>query len=190
MKSANVPLASSLVLRRFVLLSLGVLLFGLGQFEQPIFAVLTQAWQAVFTGLGQAQWDAVTQPGLSTHSLPVALSYRLLYGSLNVVLLYLLLGGQRTLRLVSWCNAGVLGVGTLLIGLGQAAQLPLVSRQGHLLIDLVCSPLFLLLVWALLRLTSKPVAPSTPVLAAGATRLTSCSLPREAATPAATTSAA
>jgi len=53
-------------------------LASLGLFEEEIFAALGQFWHP-----GSAAASAAV-PGFTTHGLPVAMSYRLLYAVLNV----------------------------------------------------------------------------------------------------------
>jgi hypothetical protein len=127
--------------RRWLLLGLGLLLFALGQFQDTIFAALTHIWQLVPGGM-----RSVGQ-GLSTHSLPVGISYRVLYCSLCTLILHVLLRGRAT-PLVSIGYVLSLLVSLLLLFAGRYMNLPLANEQGHWLLDLVCSPLPMLLAYA------------------------------------------
>ena len=131
-------------LRRGLLLGLGLLLFALGQFQEAVFSSLTHAWQLVPDALGSAGWLQGQPSSLSTHGLPVGISYRLLYCGLSALILHMLLRGHAT-RLVTAGYAAALLLSLLLLLLGQRMSLPLASEQGHRLLDLICSPLPMLL---------------------------------------------
>jgi hypothetical protein len=134
--------------RRGLLLGLGLLLFALGQFEEAVFAGLTHVWQLVPDALSPADWRQGQPSGLSTHGLPVGISYRLLYCGLSVLVLHVLLRG-RTTRLVAMSYASALLLSWLLLLLGQRMSSILASEQGHRLLDLLCSPLPMLLAYAI-----------------------------------------
>jgi hypothetical protein len=128
--------------RRWLLLGLGLLLFALGQFQDTIFAGLTHIWQLVPGGTRS------TDQGLSTHGLPVGVSYRVLYCSLSTLILHVLLRGRVT-SLVSIGYVLSLLVSLALLLAGRYMSLPLANEQGHRLLDLVCSPLPMLLAYAI-----------------------------------------
>jgi hypothetical protein len=149
--------------RRGLLLGLGLLLFALGQFQDAVFAGLMYAWQLVPGGTKSAG------QGLSTHGLPVGISYRLLYCGLSTLTLHILLHGRAT-RLVAAGYALTLLASMLLLLLGQRMTLPLASEQGHRLLDLICSPLPLLLVYAIIIAGNRTVSSSRPKLLQWQTR--------------------
>lgn len=108
------------------------LLLGLGLFEEEVFAALGRLWHP-----GGAP---AAVPGITTHGLPVAISYRLLYAVLNVALLRVLLRGRYTKAAVVAYAAGyVAGAG--LLWLGQRAGGPIASLTGHRVLDVLSSPL-------------------------------------------------
>jgi len=137
------PLGLSNTPRRVLLGGLGLLLFALGQFEESVFAFLVYLWQRVLPLTGPVSKGALAPDGLSTHGLPVGITYRLLYCGLSVLVLYVLLRGRHT-----WWVVGSYGialtVSMVLLLVGQQAGWALASLQGHQLLDLVCSPLPLL----------------------------------------------
>ncbi len=135
---------------------LGLALFGMGQFDEGVFALLTRAWQDVLSGLGPAQAQWVEPSGLSTHGVLVGLSYRLLYILLSIALLHVLLRGRHT-RAIALGYGLAFGLSLVLLLLGQRAGLPLVSVQGHRLLDLLSSPLALVLLYGLILLR-RPLA--------------------------------
>ena len=115
-------------------------LAGLGLFEEAVFAALGQLWHP-----GRA---AAAVPGLTTHGLPVAVSYRLLYAMLNVALLHVLLRGRYTATAGLGYAAGyAVSVGLLL--LGRQAGLPAAATTAHRLLDLLSSPLPVLFAYPL-----------------------------------------
>lgn len=120
--------------RRLLVAGLVVLLAGLGLFEEAVFAALGHLWHP---GCPAA---AAAVPGLTTHGLPVAISYRLLYAVLNVALLHLLLHGRYTKgALASYAAGYAVSVGLLL--LGRLAGLPTAATTAHRLLDVLSSPL-------------------------------------------------
>jgi hypothetical protein len=133
--------------RRAVLVGLGLLLFAFGQFQNAVFAGLTYMWDAMLNSMGQAESSLPQQGALSTHALPVGICYRLLYCGLSTLLLHVLLRGRST-QLAAAGYAAVLVMSLLLLLLGHRMSLPLASKHGHWLLDLVCSPLPLLLAYA------------------------------------------
>jgi hypothetical protein len=140
--------------RKLGLATLGLLLFGLGQFEQLVFAVLAQAWQALLPGAGATAWGVV--PGLSTHVLPVAVSYRLVYVAVSVLLLHVWLRGQAIIWIaLMYASALALSVGLLLAG--HVSGLALAPAAHHLL-DLVSSPLALVLAYGIVTLGNRSFA--------------------------------
>ncbi|RIY12422.1 hypothetical protein D0T11_05270 [Hymenobacter rubripertinctus] len=134
-----------------VALALGLTLFGLGQFDEPVFAVLTRTWQAVLGGLGPVAQKLVQPSGLSTHGVVVGLSYRLLYMLVSIGLLHVLLRGRHT-RAIGLGYGLAFSLSLALLLLGQQAGWPLASVQGHRLMDLISSPLALLLLYGLVLL--------------------------------------
>lgn len=118
--------------RRLLVAALIALLLGLGLFEETIFAALGRLWHP---GEG-----AVAVPGIATHGLPVAASYRLLYAGLNVALLHLLLRGRCTKAAAAGYAAGY-ATGAALLLLGQRAGWPLAAVTGHRVLDVLSSPL-------------------------------------------------
>lgn len=139
--------------RRCLLAGLAILLLLLGQFEEVVFAKLTQLWQVILNGLAFPASQSVSQ--LSTHTLPVAVSYRLLYASISVLALHLLLRGRGTF-LIANSYIIALVVSFLLLLLGQRAAFPFATQQAHQLIDLVCSPLAIAFVYTLATLSKRP----------------------------------
>ena len=119
--------------RRLLVAGLVGLLAGLGLFEEAVFAALGHLWHP---GRPIA---AVALPGLTTHGLPVAISYRLLYAVLNVALLHLLLRGRYTKGALASYAAGY--VASVLLLLGQRAGWPAATTTAHRLLDLLSSPL-------------------------------------------------
>lgn len=107
-------------------------LLSLGLFEADVFAILGRLWHP-----GGAP---VAVPGLTTHGLPVAISYRLLYALLNLALVQLLLRGRFTKAAGAGYAVGyVLSVGLLV--LGQRAGLPAAAIAAHQVLDVLSSPL-------------------------------------------------
>lgn len=135
--------------RLVVALALGLALFGLGQFDEPVFGVLSRGWQAVVGGIGPAAQWLVQPSGLSTHGLVVGLTYRLLYMGVSITLLHVLLRGRHTHAIVLG-YALALGLILGLLLLGQRADWAAV--QGHRLLNLISSPLALLLLYGLVLL--------------------------------------
>jgi len=118
-----------------------VLLLGLGLFEDEVFAALGRLWHP-----GGGAPAAVS--GLTTHGLPVAISYRLLYAALNVALLHLLLRGRATKAAVAGYAVGyAAGAGLLL--LGHRAGLPGATVMAHRLLDVLSSPLPIMVAYPL-----------------------------------------
>lgn len=139
--------------RRLLVAALVALLAGMGLFEDDIFAALGRLWHP-----GRAAFVAV--PGLTTHGLPVAISYRLLYAVLNVALLHLLLRGRYTVAAVLGFAGGyVAGAG--LLWLGQRAGLPAASVTGHRVLDVLSSPLPILFIYPL-SIVSRSRQPNSP----------------------------
>jgi hypothetical protein len=128
---------------------LALLLFGLGQFDEAVFAGLSAGWQGLLPRVGGVV------PGLSTHAWPVALSYRLLYVGGSVGFLHVALHGRGT-KWLTGSYAAALTLSVLLLLVGQRTGLAVVSAQGHRLLDLVCSPLALLLGYVLFTLGHRP----------------------------------
>ncbi len=119
--------------RRLLVAALAALLLGLGFFEEAVFAALGRLWHS-----GGGAPGAV--PGLTTHGLPAAASYRLLYAALNVALLHLLLRGRYTRAAVVAYAAGYAASAGLLV-LGQRAGLPVAALTAHRVLDVLSSPL-------------------------------------------------
>jgi len=156
--------------RRLLLLAVGGALFLWGQFEEPVFALLTGGWQVVFSLVGHPEWGEArhaAMPGLTTHGLPVAMSYRLLYCTLSVLLLHLLLRGHRT-RWIAGLYSGALVAALLLLLFGRLATMPFATQQGHYLLDLVCS-----LEAVVLTYVAMTLRPPTPMQADGPTQAVS-----------------
>lgn len=126
--------------RRVLLGGLGLLLFAYGQFEQAVFAALGQLWQGVGPLAGPGAGATGELNGLSTHGLPVGITYRLLYCGLSGLMLHVLLRGRRTWWVVGGYAVALSGSMVLLV-LGQQAGWPVARAQGHQVLDLVCSPL-------------------------------------------------
>ena len=130
--------------RRLLVAALVALLLGLGLLEDKVFAALSRLWHP-----GGAE---VAMPGITTHGLPVAISYRLLYAVLNVALLHLLLRGRYTKAAVLTYAAGyVAGAG--LLWLGQRMGLPIAALTGHRVLDVLSSPLPVMFAYPLALLT-------------------------------------
>lgn len=140
--------------RRLLVAGLVILLAGLGFLEEEVFAALGQLWHP---GSPAA---AAAVPGLTTHGLSVAISYRLLYAVLNVALLHLLLHGRYTkVALVAYAAGYVASVVLLL--LGQRASLPAVTLTAHRLLDMLSSPLPVMFAYPLAILSqSWPTKPA------------------------------
>ncbi|WP_157541090.1 XrtX-associated membrane protein [Hymenobacter aerophilus] len=134
-----------------VAVALGLALFGLGQFDEPLFAVLTRGWQTVLGGLGPAAQRLGQPSGLSTHGVVVGLSYRLLYMLVSVALLHVLLRGRHARAIVVGYGLAF-GLSLALLLLGQRAGGAWAAVQGHRLLDLISSPLALLLLYGLVLL--------------------------------------
>lgn len=162
--------------RRLLLLIVGGALFLWGQFEEPVFALLTSGWHMVFSWVGQPAWGAARHaavPGLTTHGLPVAMSYRVLSCSLSVLLLHLLLRGHR-IRWIAGFYSVALVASMLLLLLGREANLPFATQQGHGLLDLICSPVAVLLTYVCLALRPPmPLQTDRPTQEASPTRVAS-----------------
>ena len=127
--------------RRLLVATLIILLASLGMFEEAVFAALGQWWHP-----GTAA--AAAAPGLTTHGLPVAISYRLLYAALNLALLHVLLHGRCTAAAgLAYVAGYAVSVGLLL--LGRQAGLPAAATTAHRLLDLLSSPLPVLLAYPL-----------------------------------------
>lgn len=147
-------------LRYLAVGGLGVVLLLFGQFDEWLFAELTRVWHSVFTLFGYTSPPPVQH--LSTHSLPVAISYRLLYAGCSVLLLHVLLRGQATRWLIGGYLA-ILLVSFLLLLVGRATGLAFATWQAHWLLDLLSSPLAVLLVYVLATLRSQSTAVATPL---------------------------
>jgi len=144
-------------LEKLTLLGLGLLLFGLGQFDAVVFAGLSFGWQVLVASLGGAPSGVLPgASGLSTHALPVALSYRLLYTGVSLYFLHVALRGRGTKWLASG-YAVVLTVSMLLLLLGQRTGSTFASAQAHRLLDLVCSPLAFLGSYVILMVYHRPL---------------------------------
>ncbi|WP_019946927.1 XrtX-associated membrane protein [Hymenobacter aerophilus] len=140
-----------------VALALGLVLFGLGQFDEPVFTVLTRGWQAVVGGLGPTAQRLVQPSGLSTHGVIVGLTYRLLYMLVSIALLHVLLRGRHT-RAIVLGYALAFGLSLALLLLGQRGGVEWAAVQGHRLMDLISAPLALLLLYGLVLLRrARPV---------------------------------
>jgi len=132
--------------RRLLVAALVIGLASPGLFEEEIFAALGQLWHP-----GSDAASAAV-PGFTTHGLPVAMSYRLLYAGLNVALLHLLLHGRYTkAALMSYATGFVASAGLLL--LGQVTGLPAAAITAHWLLDLLSSPLPVLFAYPLAIIT-------------------------------------
>jgi hypothetical protein len=143
----HVELARSL--RIALLMVLCGLLLLLEPFAPLVFAGLQQVWGGFFDRLSMGYWLQVgSGSGLTTHGLPIALTFRLLYFLLNGSVLTLVLG-LRYWRRIALTLAVLFGVGGLLLVIGNAASLSLFSQGGHQAIDLVCSPLALAIAYPL-----------------------------------------
>lgn len=119
--------------RRLLVAVLIIVLLGLGLFEEAVFAALARLWYP-----GGVAPRAVA--GITTHGLPVAISYRLLYALLNVALLHLLLRGRYTkAAIIGYATGYVASAGLLL--LGQRAGWPVAAITGHRVLDVLSSPL-------------------------------------------------
>lgn len=128
--------------RRLLVATLIILLASVGMFEEAVFAALGQWWHP---GTAAA---AAAVSGLTTHGLPVAISYRLLYAALNVALLHVLLHGRCTAAAgLAYAAGYAVSVGLLL--LGRQAGLPAAATTAHRLLDLLSSPLPVLLAYPL-----------------------------------------
>lgn len=134
--------------RLLAALGLGLGLFALGQFDETVFAALTRGWQAVLGSLGPTAQPLVQPSGLSTHGVVVGLTYRLLYVLVSIMLLHVLLRGRHTRALVlGYAGAFVLSLALLLFG--QRTGWVGATVQGHRLLDVLSSPLALLLFYGL-----------------------------------------
>ncbi|MBO3273339.1 XrtX-associated membrane protein [Hymenobacter defluvii] len=148
--------------RRVLLLAVGLALFLFGQFEERVFTWLTSGWQVLFSLVGHPEWGVTSHAvvsNISTHGLPVASSYRLLYCSLSVLLLHLLLRGRHT-RWIAGGYGATLTVGLVLLLLGHLVNMPFASRQGHFLIDLACSLEAVLLTYVAMTLRPPQSTPT------------------------------
>ncbi len=140
--------------RRGALVGLGLLLFGLGECDEAIYAGLARGWRAALALAGRPDWAAATV-GISMYSWPVTLSYRLLCAGLNLVALHVLLRGREA----RWAGRGYVAVLAACLALllaGHAAGLPWASQQGRLLLGTACSPVVLLVAYAAARLGPRP----------------------------------
>ncbi len=147
--------------RLLAALALGLALFALGQFDESVFTALTHGWQVVLGGLGPVAQRLVQPSGLSTHGVLVGLTYRLIYIVVSLVLLHVLLRG-RHLRAIALGYALLFALSLVLLLLGQRAGWAFATVQGHRLMDLLSSPLGLLLLYglALLRRSGAATKPA------------------------------
>lgn len=144
------------------------LLFGLGMHAEPVFAWLTQMWQAVLPDRMLALLHQGTSPELTRRSLPAMLTYGLLYCGLCLVLLKLLLGRGRQLGLaVVLYGIGFAGC-ALLIAVGKLGQQEWAYQLARRGIDGIVSPLPVVVLMSLLRwyqpltrmaIPSRPLSP-------------------------------
>jgi hypothetical protein len=152
---AEPPKRCHSVSRWLQLLLLGVILFGMGQFEQQVFAGLTWLWGSGISlshlPLREEVLQAGTQAQLTTHGLPVALTYRLLYLLLSLRLLKVLLRGQHLQVIVLAYSVAFLAALTLLLA-GKSLPWDLGAVLGHQLLDFLCSPLAVLIAYPLVLL--------------------------------------
>ena len=147
-------------LGRYLLVAVVLLLLaGLGLFEDAAFAALGELWHP---GRPPA---AVAVTHLSSHGLPVAISYRLLYAALSLVLLHLLLRGRCTRPATLGYATGLAGSGVLLL-LAKHVGLP-TALMAHHLLDTLASPLPIMLVYPLAELMRTAPANAHQSLAAG-----------------------
>ncbi|AIZ62810.1 hypothetical protein PK28_02340 [Hymenobacter sp. DG25B] len=160
MHSPGVNGRLSRILRKLVLLLLGSGLFVLGQFDEQVFTGLARLWRAgmaLMGPAGQYLLQAGTHTQLTSHGMPVALTYRVLYLGLSILLLRVLLRGRFQWQIVL-AYAGAFLTGCMLLAVGQGLHLQVMSLLAHQLIDFLCSPLAVLLAYPLLVLAEKESA--------------------------------
>ncbi|MCB2376366.1 hypothetical protein LGH70_02150 [Hymenobacter sp. BT635] len=145
-----------LVLRATVAILLVAGLFVVGLRNEPVFGLLTLAWQKLFLALGLTERAAALQQGVSglvtTRSLPAVVSYALLYTGACLVLLSAVLFDAARMRVVLGLYAAIFGAcALLLLGgklLGDASW---AYQLGRRLIDFIVSPLPVIILIPLLR---------------------------------------
>jgi len=130
-------------------------LFAVGMDPEAVFAALTRAWQAVFSslGLGDAmhRWQQGTSHLVTTRSLPVVITYSLLYVGACFLLLHLLLRNAQRTRWAGQLYLALLAAAALLLVGGKlAGNLDWAYKLGRRIIDFVVSPLPVMLLLPLL----------------------------------------
>ena len=138
-------------LRYAAIAGLVVVLFVLGMNSGPLYQFLTDVWAAVLpAGLA----DSLRQ-GASTlvtkKSLPAMLTYGIFYTSLCLLLIGLLLGTWRRLGLALTAYWLVFGACALLLLLGKIGHLDWAYQLARRLIDMVVSPLPVIILVPLLH---------------------------------------
>ncbi len=155
-----------------VVLLIGVV-FCLGIYSEEVFAGLTSLWQTILRGVGLDGALSNLQRGVSgqvtTRSLPAMLTYGLLYTACCLVLLGLLLGSVRRLKVAFLLYAAVFGACALLVVGGKlGGDARWAYQLGRRLIDFIVSPLPVIVLAPLLRLLlpedgrALPHAPPVP----------------------------
>lgn len=138
-------------LRYAAIVGLVVVLFLLGMNSGPVYQFLTDVWAAV---LPTALADSLRQ-GTSTlvtkKSLPAMLTYGIFYTSLCLLLIGLLLGTWRRLGLALTAYWLIFGACALLLLLGKIGHLDWAYQLARRLIDLVVSPLPVIILVPLLH---------------------------------------
>ena len=135
--------------------ALVALLFGMGVYDEPVFAFLTASWQKLLSAAGVAGRLAAVQQGVSgevtKRSLPAVFTYALLYTGTCLLLLRLLLPAHR-MRVVLLLYAIAFGCCAVLLVAGKlAGDVVWPYQLGRRLIDFIVSPLPIIVLVPLLR---------------------------------------
>lgn len=138
-------------LRYAAIAGLVVVLFLLGMNSGPVYQFLTDIWAAVLpAGLADSLRQG-TSTLVTKKSLPAMLTYGIFYCSLCLLLIGLLLGTWRRLGLALTAYWLVFGTCALLLLLGKLGHLDWAYQLARRLIDMVVSPLPVIILVPLLH---------------------------------------
>lgn len=138
-------------LRYAAIIGLVVVLFLVGMNSGPVYEALTAAWAAVLPASLAESLRQGTSTLVTKKSLPAMLTYGLFYTSLCLLLIGLLLGTWRRLGLALTAYWLVFGACALLLLLGKIGHLDWAYQLARRLIDMVVSPLPVIILVPLLH---------------------------------------
>jgi len=138
-------------LRYAAIAGLVAVLFLLGVNSGPVYQALTEAWAAVLPASLAESLRQGTSTLVTKKSLPAMLTYGIFYTSLCLLLIGLLLGTWRRLGLALTAYWLVFGACALLLVLGKIGHLDWAYQLARRLIDMVVSPLPVIILVPLLH---------------------------------------